>query len=116
MEFENMTNKEEFLNACEAGFFELEVVDVKENGEKAYRMSDKRLNTVSWFLSGSDNYYAISHSGNESFIVYCFMEKNKVRINEAYHNGKTYRAERFLKKFETVCLLANCFVQFGLGY
>lgn len=114
MRIENMTNKKEFLKAFESGFFEIEMLEAQVTGKKIYKISDNRFNTVSWILHKFENNYAIEYKGVDPFTVYCSMENNNIEIEHAIQNEKKYKADRFLKKFNHVCMFANCFVNFGL--
>lgn len=114
MKIENITNKEGFLKALENGVFEIETIEIQNNGKIVYKITDNRLNVVSWYLHRFENNYAIEYKGIDAFTVYCTMNGNKIEIDNAIQNGKNYKAEKFLKKFSHVCMFANCFVNFGL--
>lgn len=114
MKIQNMANKENFIKAYDDGLFEIELMKKEETGKKVYRFSDNRLNTVSWILHKYENKCAIEYNGDVPFTVYCSMDNNNIEIDHAIMNGKTYRADRYLKKFEVVCILTNCFTNFGL--
>lgn len=114
MKIENTTNKEGFLKALENGAFEIETIEIQDNGKIVYKITDNRLNVVSWYLHRFENNYAIEYKGIDAFTVYCTMNGNKIEIDNAIQNGKNYKAEKFLKKFSHVCMFANCFVNFGL--
>lgn len=114
MKIENTTNEEGFLKALEIGTFEIETIEIQDSGKIVYKITDNRLNAVSWYLHKFENNYAIEYKGIDAFTVYCAMNGNKIEIDNAIQNGKNYRAEKFLKKYSHVCMFANCFVNFGL--
>ena len=114
MRIENTTNKNEFLKAMEKSLFAIELLE-DQYGKKVYKISDKRANRLDYILHKFENNCAIEYDGlDATFTVYCTMESNYFDITEAKQNGKTYKSERYLKRFGHVCMFANCFVAFGL--
>ena len=114
MKVKNVTDKNEFLKAMEKGLFGIELVE-DQDGKKVYKISDKRANRLDYILHKFENNYVIEYDGcDATFTVYCTMKNNYFDITEAKQNGKTYKSERYLKKFNHVCMFANCFVAFGL--
>lgn len=109
MKITNTTKKVDFLKAIENGIYEIEAV---QNG--MYKISDNRFNKVTWELKKEDLGYSVSYRGAiDPFTVYFAMEQDEFDIVKATINGKTYKADKFLKKFSHVCILANCFINFG---
>ena len=108
MKITNTTQKVDFLKAVENGIYRIEVI---QNG--MYRISDNSLNKVSWELRKEDLGYSVSYKGAiDPFKVYFTMEQENINVFKATINGKTYKADKFLKKFSHVCIIANCFINF----
>lgn len=115
MKVKNVTNKNEFLKAMERGLFGIELVE-DQDGKSCYLLIDNRLGRMEWTLCKMDNEnYSLEYKGKEDpFRAYFTVENNSFEVVKAKHKGKTLKAEKYLKKFNHICMYAHCYILFDL--
>lgn len=105
----NRTNKNEFISM---------IKDNKINIEKSQDNEWLLVNNIwhhEYKLMKEENNYILSYKDNyDEFSIYLTMDKDNTTISKAVSNGKTYKSEKFLKKYNQLMIFANCFTNFGL--
>lgn len=106
----NQTEKEYFMELIKEN-----KVSINKINDNTYKLCDDRFNHLEWNLEVEDNIYILSCKDiYQEFKIYLTMNKELTTINKAWYNGKTYKSEKFLKKYNQLMVFANSFVNFGL--
>ena len=83
-------------------------------GRKAWEITDRFNNRWEVVFNGNVNEWTISGCVDyEPFKVFVYMTDSHVEIHKAYHNGRTIKADRLLKKYINLASLVNCYHKFG---
>ena len=109
MEFKNMTNINDFLEAMRKGYFAMEKV-VSDNSV-SYVITDQRFNPVSYKLFKDQFGYSVNYQDSFGhFTLFLDMNDNNIELKQVRSNGRNYKAKKYLKKYVNVAMLANLFV------
>ena len=109
MEFKNMTNINDFLEAMRKGYFAMEKV-VSDNSV-SYVITDQRFNPVSYKLFKNQfGYNVLYRDSFGQFVLFLDMNDNNIKLKQVHSNGRCYKAPKYLKKYVNVAMLVNLFV------
>ena len=118
--FNNNTTKEQFveyLNFYKHQLSPMQLLSVNPNaikGKKLWEVTDKFNNCWMILFNGNVNEWKITgYFNNNPFEVYVLMKDSYVEIHNAYHNGRTIKADRLLKKYVNLASMVNCYHKFG---
>jgi hypothetical protein len=106
----NTTKKNDFMKLLGEN-----KVSINKINENTYKLSDDTFNHLEWILEVEEENYILSCKDEyEEFQIYLTMEGNNTTITKACQNGKTYKSDKYFKKFSYIMMFANCFVYFGI--
>ena len=109
MEFKNMTNINDFLEAMRKGYFAMEKV-VSDNSV-SYVITDQRFNPIQYKLFKNQfGYNVLYRDSFGQFVLFLDMNDNNIKLKQVHSNGRCYKAPKYLKKYVNVAMLANLFV------
>lgn len=114
MRYTNITTKDGFQSYLEWTGQHMEQTPTRSSSVRSWQIRDRFMNQWDLIFNGNVGEFTIkgTHDG-VTFVVAMYLSGDKFEIVEAFDNGRHIRADRLLKKYRDLGLMASNYFRFG---